>query len=433
MVFFVIQPRYMNVDIRIIVDVTQGDLDLYMSPQEDSFVVMSNRSTGQHQIYLDNHYRWVTELDSDISHPLDISPAIKYEFLDANGNAGISAMLGTHPGNLTITSEEKIFWTPTINNCKSLSGTGFYVKDKHAKDLSTYITLNQCNTLLRVFGLKNRLVLTLPQSAHNLTATRFFMAMRANPGLAASYGIVFFRQDQLHIDLFVFFSVFFSCFFLFLAVCVVIWKAKQAADVRRARRRQFVEMLHMAKRPFAVVTVLINENGQFCVTPVLQNRQRNRNRIKAHNLNMVSSGSSLAHASGAAGPSTLLTAAPPGPSSASVMTGGTTGPNGGAVAAATTASTVTQQPHEMRLIAMEPTADGLAAVGTVFVRLPGKFKTPVGLALGSSLITMPRSGGGGNNRMFMRRRASHHAVVHSHQQQLPAGGGAGHQIHPLQA
>jgi hypothetical protein len=47
--------------------------------------------------------------------------------------------------------------------------------------------------------------------------------------------IFFHRQDQLHIDLFVFFSVFFSCFFLFLSVCVVMWKVKQAADLRRAR------------------------------------------------------------------------------------------------------------------------------------------------------------------------------------------------------
>lgn len=77
-----------------------------------------------------------------------------------------------------------------------------------------------------------------------------------------SYGIVFFRQDQLHIDLFVFFSVFFSCFFLFLAACVVAWKAKQAADVRRARRRHVVEMLHMAKRPFATATLNLTAKSQ---------------------------------------------------------------------------------------------------------------------------------------------------------------------------
>jgi hypothetical protein len=74
-------------------------------------------------------------------------------------------------------------------------------------------------------------------------------------------------QDQLHIDLFVFFSVFFSCFFLFLSgtriitlgscilntnvflfvyltgflffpACVVLWKLKQMGDLRRARNRK---------------------------------------------------------------------------------------------------------------------------------------------------------------------------------------------------
>jgi len=49
-VFFVVQPRYMNVDIRVIVDVTQGALDLYMSPSDDTFVVNVNSSTGAHTV-----------------------------------------------------------------------------------------------------------------------------------------------------------------------------------------------------------------------------------------------------------------------------------------------------------------------------------------------------------------------------------------------
>lgn len=97
------------------------------------------------------------------------------------------------------------------------------------------------------------------QEYHSLETTRFFLVLQSldppDNDKKVAYGIVFFRQDQLHIDLFVFFSVFFSCFFLFLAACVVAWKAKQAADVRRARRRHVVEMLHMAKRPFATVTL----------------------------------------------------------------------------------------------------------------------------------------------------------------------------------
>lgn len=412
-----IQPRYMNVDIRIIIDVTQGDVDFFMSPQDDSFVVLTNKTTNTHQVYLDHRYSWVRELDAENAHPLHISP--KYEYYDgpgssitSSGGGGGAASSGL--SNVTIVAEEKLYWTPKIENCKSLSGTGFYVKDQVAQDLSTYITLDQCNTLLRVFGLKNRLVLTLPQGAHNLTTTRFFMALRANPGPTASYGLVFFRQDQSHIDLFVFFSVFFSCFFLFLAVCVVIWKAKQAADVRRARRRQFVEMLHMAKRPFAAISVLVNENSPFCATP-LQGR-RNRHRIKAHNLSVVSSGSTVAPLTGGQG----TAAASGGTASNAMITAGASG-NG---------------QSEIRMVALEPTADNLAAVATVFVRLPGKFRTPVGLVLGSTLITMPRlSAVGGNNRMLRRRRNSYHTVHFQHQ----TGGGYNnnaqpghHQVHPMQ-
>lgn len=147
-----------------------------------------------------------------------------------------------------------------------------------------------------------------------------------------SYGIVFSRQDQLHIDLFVFFSVFFSCFFLFLAACVVAWKAKQAADVRRARRRHVVEMLHMAKRPFASVTV---------------------------NLNARPKPKKCAH-------------------------------------------------YDLRPVAIEPTGDGVAAVATVFVSLPGGQSPAMKLALASSLILLarqfPTSG-----RMFLRRRSIHAA------------------------
>ncbi|KFB42330.1 AGAP008185-PA-like protein [Anopheles sinensis] len=57
-VFFVIQPRYMNVDIRFIVDVTQGELDFYMSPTDESFIVQTNGSTGHHDIHLDGGYAW---------------------------------------------------------------------------------------------------------------------------------------------------------------------------------------------------------------------------------------------------------------------------------------------------------------------------------------------------------------------------------------
>lgn len=358
-VFFVVQPRFMNVDIRIIVDVTQGELDLYMSPQDDSFVVHTNQSTGQHRIFLDNRYSWfpASDLEDELLEPIEVNPVLV---------AATAAMDNITMSGIGIPPDERYTIMPSANDCHTSAPNGFSVYDRRASALSTYVTLRHCNTLLRVYGLKNRMVLTLPQSAHNLSTTRFFIALKAANG-PASYGLVFFRQDQLHIDLFVFFSVFFSCFFLFLAVCVVAWKAKQAADVRRARRRHVVEMLHMAKRPFSTVTLLIGAGLD--VSPV-QVRRRGR-------------GSSSKQSAAAAS---------------------------------------SQQPiavATVRPVAIEPTADGLAAVGTVFISMPGKSHGPVSLALGSALTTLSRHSSI-HSRTHMRRRGSH-VVPPAPQQQLPAG------------
>lgn len=169
----------------------------------------------------------------------------------------------------------------------------------------------------------------------------------------------------------------------------------------------------MAKRPFATIAVLVNEFSPFCATP-LQGR-KNRNRIKAHNLSLVSSGSTVQPLAGGGG----------GPGSSGTMTniGGTSGASQGNASL-----------PEIRLVALEPTFDNQAAVATVFVRLPGKFRTPLGLALGSTLITMPRMGGLGNNRMLRRRRNSYHSVHFQHQAGGGGGGGVqqGHQVHPMQ-
>lgn len=279
-VFFVVQPRFMNVDIRITLDITQGALDMYMSPKDDTFVVETNSSTGAHIIKLDPRYR------SNAEHPVDFE-------------AGMNISSPFSPAN---------------------GGRVDSVSEKLAEGLASYITLTRNSSVLIVRNLTDRLVITLPQDIHDLGQTRFFIALKATTHPA--YGTIFFRQDQLHIDLFVFFSVFFSCFFLFLAVCVVAWKAKQAADMRRARRRHVVEMLHMAKRPFARITLLLGDGGQ------------------------------------------------------------------------------------PRPIAVEPTDDGLAAVGTVFVRLPGGRSAPVQLAIASSLILLARVYPT-NNRPFLRRRSVH--------------------------
>ncbi|XP_015608730.1 multiple epidermal growth factor-like domains protein 8 isoform X2 [Cephus cinctus] len=329
-VFYMVQPRFMNVDIRVMVDVTQGALDLFLSPRDDSFVVNLNSSTGYQEVELDSRFKWRRDPHDSWqeNHPRDKTKIVQF-----------------HPHDTFYNSPNGTTTEPNWN-----TGPQYIVVERYAEGLATFVTIEQRNTFLVLRNLTNRLVLTLPQDKHELGQTKFHIALRAidtpNPeeNGRAAYGMIFFRQDQLHIDLFVFFSVFFSCFFLFLAACVVAWKTKQAADVRRARRRHVVEMLHMAKRPFASATILYDRDGNDCSPSSPQRKGRRNKLINFHN--------------------------------------------------------------DVRPVAVEPTDDGVAAVATVFIRLPGGRQAPVKLALGSSLILLTRVYPV-NSRVFLRRRNSH--------------------------
>lgn len=320
-VFYMVQPRFMNVDIRVMVDVTQGALDLFLSPRDDSFVVNLNSSTGYQDVELDNRFRLRPDQPNNRFRIVEFHP---------------------HFGMINGTTTEPTRWN---------TGQQYYVMERWLEnDLASFLTIERRNTFLVIRNLTNRLVLTLPQDKHELGQTKFHIALRAidpvNPELngRAAYGMIFFRQDQLHIDLFVFFSCFFSCFFLFLAICVVVWKAKQTADLRRARRRHVVEMLHMAKRPFASATILYDRDGGECSPSSPQRKGRRGKHVSFHS--------------------------------------------------------------DVRPVAVEPTDDGVAAVATVFIRLPGGRQAPVKLALGSSLILLTRVYPV-NSRVFLRRRNSH--------------------------
>ena len=225
-----------------------------------------------------------------------------------------------------------------------------------------------------VRGLQNRLVLTLPQDRHDLRSTRFYILIQGAGSLGSevTFGSLFFRQDQPRIDLFVFFSVFFSCFFLFLAVSVVAWKAKQAIEGRRARERQAVEMMHMARRPFATVSVFLESlrfpghsygdqkrppqtttlAAQLC-SPLRWKRRQARPTEHPHHVTVV-------------------------PASELVER---------------RAESILNTPRtiDIRPVAVEPTADGVAAIATLIVHLPGGRLARTQLALASALVLPPRS------------------------------------------
>jgi len=61
----------------------------------------------------------------------------------------------------------------------------------------------------------------------------------------------------MNIDLFVFFSVFFSSFFLFLSIGICFWKVKFAYEIHRRRRTLKHEYHKRMARPFAKIQLLI--------------------------------------------------------------------------------------------------------------------------------------------------------------------------------
>uniref|UniRef100_A0A8C7C7Q8 Multiple EGF like domains 8 n=1 Tax=Oncorhynchus kisutch TaxID=8019 RepID=A0A8C7C7Q8_ONCKI len=272
-VFFAAQPKFTNVDIRVTIDVTFGEVEVYVSNSHDTFIVEVDRHTGIHAIKIED---------------------------ESAARGGLHA---------------------------KPQGADREVREAKTEGLISYITVWKPQTVLFVRGVRDRVVITFPHEVHSLKSSRFYIALRGvgtEERRGESQGLLFLRQDQAHIDLFVFFSVFFSCFFLFLSVCVLLWKIKQFMDFRREQRRHIQEMTKMASRPFAKLTVYLEpEEPQLIYLP---------------------------------------------------STGGG-GVGGNAVSL-------------VGPITLEPTDDGMAGVATVLIQLPGGILAPNRACLGSALVTL---------------------------------------------
>ncbi|XP_064359618.1 multiple epidermal growth factor-like domains protein 8 isoform X1 [Dromaius novaehollandiae] len=300
-VLFGVQPKFTNVDIRITLDVTFGGVDLFVSTAYDTFAVDVDPATGRHAVRL----------------------------LPAAGAEGAN---------------------------------GTRLREERARGLVTYVTVREAAAALVVRGVRDRLVLTYPHELHALKSSRFYLLLLgvgAGGNATASQGLLFFRQDQAHIDLFVFFSVFFSCFFLFLSLCVLLWKAKQFLDARHEQRRHLQEMTKMASRPFAKVTVCF-EGPPPAPGPAV-----------------VAAAAGPGRARGRRAPAEAPRSRRPEPLVPGAGGGFRLGP-----------------------VTLEPTEDGLAGVATLLLQLPGGPRGPHRAALGSALVALRHNlqdywGGGG--------------------------------------
>ena len=246
--FFAVQPKFMNVHIRVNVNMMEGEVDVILTSNSQLFLVQNNQSSFLHNVRLDQ-----TQFDHVIYKDFSQQPESLEEVLENYPN--IARLLSP---------KHALRWNHNKDRVFSL-------RVRQAEGLSTFLSLDSPQEVLLVRNVQNRLIISIPEISHDLRSSKFYLLIYGGLGGNNSEKIVgnlFFRQDQLHIDLFVFFSVFFSCFFLFLSFCVVAWKFKISVDIRSARRRQAAEMTIMARRPFAQQLVMIDRsedpNTRFC-------------------------------------------------------------------------------------------------------------------------------------------------------------------------
>lgn len=340
-VFYAVHPRYLNVDIRITIDVLKGGADVFFSSSEKTFTVKVNKDNGVHILELDDDLHIKSGSSQKWSYPMNKRSLDNYNI---------------HIHNImTDLAEARALDKRSVQN--SSSGVVYELVEINAENFHTYHTVTKTKTILRVKNVESRLVITIPVHSHNLRLAKFYIIMYGVGGQNSNhtFGNLYFRQDQPHIDLFVFFSVFFSSFFLFLAVCVLLWKMKQAVDTQRSRQQRAKEMMHMASRPFSKVLVYIEpEPIIMSSTPIL--RRQKLPKLSHRNVPIMG-----------LPPVEIL---PP------------------IIHTLTTKEIV---PFDVTPIAMEPIINGSAVIRTVVIQLPGGPHATSKLCLGSTLTTNYRA------------------------------------------
>ena len=211
---------------KLYANVRASDVDLYFAPFDNVFTVSVDPNTGIHNVSIDPAFRFVQPASRHRRHASSV-----------RGHAPVVLGHAHRPRRHAVNDS-----APS----NSTDDTVYELTEQHASGLVTFVSVAHPDTLLIVRGVRNRLVIMLPNAAHQLKVSRFYLIVAGATN--TSYGVVYFRQDQPHIDLFVFFSVFFSCFFLFLAGCVMLWKAKQVVDRQRSRHQRQIEMQASAVR-----------------------------------------------------------------------------------------------------------------------------------------------------------------------------------------
>lgn len=214
--FFVVSPDYKNVDIRLIIDVLVGDMDIYLTDSKKIFKVDVSKTNS--------------------THMLRIEPV------------------------------------PSFRRRRSLDNIR---RIQASKDLVITYT-EYGGGVLHVSDVKKRLIVTVRHNAHNLSNKRFYIALSAINKTTNSQALIYYRQDLPRINLLLFFLVLTVILLLILSGFILGWKIRADYAQQRVMQQQRIQMDTMARRPLAMYKLRCERNEDI---ETLRRRKR-RNRYK---------------------------------------------------------------------------------------------------------------------------------------------------------
>ncbi|CAF3532525.1 unnamed protein product [Rotaria sp. Silwood1] len=245
---FEVTPSYRNLNIRVLIGIENGFVDVICSIRNANFIVLND-----HHVYYEHQSLTDTE------------PFIRdYDLTNEDLNFGI---LYSDPSDIII-----------LRNLSSRHRLTLLISPTDidfTQDNLHCLLVDQPISRIRLSDLID------PQSQSISFSLSDYRAIHLTTGSSLisskTNGFIKIYQSRMNIDLFVFFSVFFSSFFLFLSIGICFWKVKFAYEIHRRRRTLKHEYHKRMARPFAKIQLFIKpstvisddeENSQQLTFPI---------------------------------------------------------------------------------------------------------------------------------------------------------------------
>ena len=197
--FFMASPSYTNVNMRLVIDVIDGELDVYLTDSDQYFFISENATTQNQNFSIIFEKRGRRSNDYITLPELIISPDKFATFCEYSGN------------------------------------------------------------ILLVKNLRKRLVITIKYPIHDLNIKFFYLGLSTiNKPVSAFF--IYYRQDLPRLNLILFFLVLIVCLLIFMCFFMLAWKARQLYLQGMVVGEQHLALKTMASRPIGSYKLLLCEN-----------------------------------------------------------------------------------------------------------------------------------------------------------------------------